>query len=52
VVKVASLRLEMGGTVGLMKRAEISGDGGCTWGGYQVVERVDGVVCEVATHSR
>ncbi len=33
MVNTASLRLEMGGTVGLIERAEIGGKGACTWGG-------------------
>jgi hypothetical protein len=31
VVKVASLRLEMGETVGLKERAELNGRGVCMW---------------------
>ncbi len=36
------LRLEMGGTVKLMERAEISGGGVCTWGGLERVYGVSG----------
>jgi hypothetical protein len=56
VVKAASLRLEMVGTVGLMERAELSGGGVCMWVrlereyGVSGVERGEGVVCRVATH--
>jgi hypothetical protein len=42
VVYVASLRLEMGGTMGLMERAEISGGVVCTWGGLKRVYGVSG----------
>jgi hypothetical protein len=56
-VKEASLRLEMGGTVGLIEKAELRGEGVCGYGwseciGYQGVEGGEEVVCEVATHSR
>jgi hypothetical protein len=59
VVKEASLRLEMRGTVGLMDRAEIIGEGVGTWGGLERVYGVWGigglrgrrVVCGVATYS-
>ncbi len=51
-MKEASLRFEMGGTVGLMERAVIGGERmgemcGVSGGGGEV-----GVGCEVATHSR
>jgi hypothetical protein len=42
VVKEASLMLEMGGTVGLMERAEMSGEGVGTWGWWERVYRVSG----------
>ncbi len=52
VVKEASFRLEMGGTVGLMEKAVMGGGGGrgmCkVSGGWWE----GGVGCAVATHSR